>query len=213
MKQMKTALVGILCVLALPSVAGKLVTDSLQSRVLGVCVRCNVYLPSDFDRQGSEKYPVLYLLHGLYGNYQAWEERGRMKAVADELMASGESRKMVIVMPNAGGADVEKVWNGYFNMPGWNYEDFFFQELMPWVEQKYHIQGDKAHRAVSGLSMGGGGSIVYCQRHPDLFCACYGMSAWIDVVNDRVPKHTATKLAAVCQSVSDHAAALFVEKN
>lgn len=158
--------------------AGRVKTDSVQSKVLGTWVRYNVYLPDGFGQE-ERVYPVVYLLHGLSDDYTAWLDKGGMNLVADELIASGEADKMVIVMPNAGGPDVRHTQCGYFNMPGWNYEDFFFQELMPQVEGKYHAVADKGHRAVMGLSMGGGGSTSYCQRHPDSFCACFAMSAWL----------------------------------
>ncbi len=162
--------------------AGKIVTDSIQSSVLKAWVKYNVYLPDGFDR-GTEQYPVLYLLHGLKGDYQTWEGYG-VKKVADLKMRNGEVRRMVIIMPNAGGADVNKIRNGYFDVKDWKYETFFFEELMPAVEKKYRIIGDKGHRAVSGLSMGGGGTMTYGLHHPELFCACYNMSGWVGM-NDK----------------------------
>ena len=190
--------------------AGKLVADSLSSKILGATVKINVYLPDGFDKSDA-KYPVVYLLHGLYGTWQDWENLGRMKLVADELISSGEAKKMVIVMPNAGHPDVHHEWNGYFNMPGWSYEDFFFNELIPTVESKYRCIGDKAHRAVMGLSMGGGGSTVYCQRHPDMFSSCYAMSAWLD--NDPVDSkdNPDDRLHIVSNSVSEHSALKFID--
>mgnify|MGYP002515471054 FL=1 len=158
--------------------AGHVVTDSVRSKVLGTWVKCNVYLPDGFGKE-ERMYPVVYLLHGLSDDYTAWLDKGGMNLVADELVASGEADGMVIVMPNAGGPDVRNTQCGYFNMQGWNYEDFFFQELMPQMEEKYRVVADKGHRAVMGLSMGGGGSVSYCQRHPELFCACFAMSAWL----------------------------------
>lgn len=153
---------------AFSAMAGKVVTDSLESKVLGASVKYNVYLPSGFDKS-DKQYPVIYMLHGLSDTYTSWVERGGMQTVADELIGTGELREVVIIMPNAGGPDIHNTWNGYFNMPGWNYEDFFFKEFLPQVERKYRIISDKGHRAVMGLSMGGGGSTVYCQRHPDMF--------------------------------------------
>lgn len=158
--------------------ASRVVTDSVKSKILGATVRYNVYLPNGFEK-GDRAYPVVYLLHGLSDDYTAWKDKGGMSLVADELIASGEADEMIIIMPNAGGPDVRHTQCGYFNMPGWNYEDFFFQEFMPQVEEKYRAVSDKGHRAVMGLSMGGGGSTAYCQRHPDLFCACFAMSAWL----------------------------------
>ena len=164
---------------------GKVVTDCIHSEILGADVQYNVYLPCGFD-YSAKQYPVVYLLHGLSDDYTAWAEKGGMKAVADELIGKGEAAEMVIIMPNAGGEDTHNIWNGYFNMPGWNYQDFFFQEFIPAVEEKYRAGGDKAHRAIMGLSMGGGGSVVYAQRHPEMFSSCYAMSAWLDNAGDEV---------------------------
>ena len=118
---------------------------------------------------------------------------------------------MVIIMPNAGGPDTRNTWNGYFNMPGHSYEDFFFQELVPWVEARYHIQGDKAHRAISGLSMGGGGSTVYSQKHPEMFSSCYAMSAWLDN-SDNLQEAEINKLYYVVKAVQENSAIRFVEQ-
>ena len=214
---MKRRVSALLClVLLLPSLtarAGKVVTDSLESKVLGTQVKYNVYLPDGFG-QTDKKYPVVYLLHGLSDDYQAWVRLGRMQLVADELIDSGEACEMVIVMPNAGGADTRHIWNGYFNMPGWGYEDFFFQEFMPAVEAEYAIVGDRGHRAVMGLSMGGGGSVVYCQRHPDLFSSCYAMSPWLDNANDEVWPLDSEKdcLYYVANAVHGHSALDFIDK-
>ena len=196
---------------ALNALAGKIVADSLRSEILGATVKYNVYLPDGFDKT-DKVYPVVYLLHGLYGTYTDWDKTGRMKDVADELIASGEADEMVIIMPNAGHPDVHNEWNGYFNMPGWSYEDFFFKELIPTAEKKYRCIGDKGHRAVMGLSMGGGGSTVYSQRHPDMFSSCYAMSAWLDNESGQVGgQNPKDKLAIVSQSVRDHSALDFID--
>ena len=197
---------------ALSARAGKVVTDSLQSRILGTQVKYNVYLPNSFGKT-ERLYPVVYLLHGLSDDYRAWIQKGNMQTVVDELMGTGEACEMVIVMPNAGGPDTHHTWNGYFNMPGWSYEDFFFQEFLPAVEAKYRIVGDKGHRAVMGLSMGGGGSVVYAQRPPELFSSCYAMSAWLDNRNDEVRAKNSPKdcLYYVGEAVREHSALDFVD--
>ena len=210
---MKKILLIILLALAfLPLRAGKVVTDSLSSRVLGVNVKYNVYLPDGYGK-AERHYPVVYLLHGLSDNYTAWVKRGNMQTVVDELTRSGEIVPMVIIMPNAGGPDVHNTWNGYFNMPGWNYEDFFFQELVPTLEKKYSCGGSKGQRAVMGLSMGGGGSVVYSQRHPDMFSSCYAMSAWLDNKEDELKRSVDTidKLYYVREAVKQYSALDFVD--
>jgi S-formylglutathione hydrolase FrmB len=84
---------------------------------------------------------------------------------------------MIIVMPDANTGR-----KGYFNGPKgeWRYEDFFFEELMPFVEKTYRIKGEKRYRAVAGLSMGGGGSFIYALHRPDLFSSACPLSAGTD---------------------------------
>ena len=177
---MKKALLSIILTCCVSwAQAGRIVTDSIQSKVLGATVRYNVYLPSGYEHT-QDRLPVVYLLHGLTDTYRAWEQKGGMKDITDEIIDCGEAKPMVIIMPNAGNPDLNNVWNGYFNMPGWSYEDFFFTELIPTAEAKYRCIGDKAHRAVMGLSMGGGGSVGYCLSHPDMFSSCYAMSPWLN---------------------------------
>ena len=97
----------------LPVRAGKIVTDSLRSEILNTTVKYNVYLPDGF-AEGSDRYPAVYLLHGLYGTYKDWSKQGGMKTVIDELIGTGEACKMVVFMPNAGHPDVHNEWNGYY---------------------------------------------------------------------------------------------------
>jgi len=199
---------------------GRIVTDSLYSHILEAWINYNVYLPYGFDapqaadanasqadgaNASSAQYPVVYLLHGLSDNQDAWRDKGNMQVVLDELIATGEARKMVVIMPQAGDADIRNVRCGYFNVPGWAYETAFFDEIMPKVEKKYRCIQDREHRAVMGLSMGGGGSTVYAMHHPDKFGSCYAMSAWLDAEgfdkskdDPKVPKDC---LYYTCESV------------
>jgi len=81
---------------------------------------------------------------------------------------------MIIVMPDANTGR-----RGYFNDPKneWRYEDFFFEEFLPHVESTYRIKGEKKYRAISGLSMGGGGTFMYALHHPELFSSACPLSA------------------------------------
>ena len=150
---------------------------TIHSNILGADRDYTVYLPAGYEAQSDHYYPVLYLLHGMNGTNKDWADRGHLKDVMDQLAASGEVCDMIVISPNAGGNIYNGDWNGYFDMDGWAYERFFYEEFLPAVEKQYRIKADKAHRAIAGLSMGGGGSTSYAQRHADMFCACYAMSA------------------------------------
>jgi len=140
-----------------------------------------IFLPKSYETDVDKKYPILYLFHGMGGINTSWFQDQRTKDVVDLLIASGEACEMIIVSPNAGGNIREGAWNGYFDMPGWKYETFFFTEFLPHIESTYRVIGDKQHRAVAGLSMGGGGATSYAQRYSDMFVAAYAMSALMDI--------------------------------
>ena len=145
----------------------------MSSEILNMDRNYAIYLPPDYETS-SRSYPVLYLLHGLGDDQTGWIQFGEVKKIADNAIINGEATPMVIVMPDANTGEV-----GYFNIPSKNlmYEDFFFNELMPHVESKYRIKSDKRFRAISGLSMGGGGTLTYALHRPDLFSAAAPLSS------------------------------------
>jgi enterochelin esterase-like enzyme len=152
-----------------------------MSTLLGVEKSYLVYLPAGYDTDPQKRYPVLYLLHGAGDDHTGWRDKGNMKLITDQQIEAGLALPMIIVMPDAsgtgGGSEGGSPTNrGYFNRPGWPYEDHFFAEFIPHIEKSYRIVGDRAHRAVSGLSMGGGGSAAYAQRHPEMFSSSCPMS-------------------------------------
>jgi len=145
----------------------------MKSEILNMERNYAVYLPPDYETS-SRSYPVLYLLHGLGDDQTGWIQYGEVKKIADNSIKNGDATPMIIVMPDANTGRV-----GYFNIPSqrWMYEDFFFEELMPYVESKYRIKSGKRFRAISGLSMGGGGTLTYALHRPDLFSAAAPLSA------------------------------------
>jgi len=145
----------------------------MESKILKMERKFAVYLPPDYETS-SRSYPVLYLLHGLGDDQTGWIQYGEVKKIADNSIKNGDATPMIIVMPDANTGRV-----GYFNIPSqrWMYEDFFFEELMPYVESKYRIKSVKRFRAISGLSMGGGGTLTYALHRPDLFSAAAPLSA------------------------------------
>ena len=192
----------------------RVITGTLRSACLQADRDYTVYLPASYDAQPEKRYPVLYLLHGLGGIHTSWFSDMRCKEVMDQLAASGEACEMIIVSPNAGGNLAEGHWNGYFNMPGWSYEDFFFNEFLPHIETTYRIFGDKQHRAIAGLSMGGGGTASYAQRHSELFCAAYAMSALMNIpAGSEHPSPDPDDLMSILtRSVIEHSCIRYVDE-
>ena len=187
----------------------KVVTDSIYSKVLKAHRAYTIYLPKSYEVNPEKKYPILYLLHGVMGTNEGWFRDQRAGEVLDQLIASGEACDMIVVSPNAGGNIYAGVWNGYFNMPGWAYEDFFYQEFLPYFESKYRVIGDKQHRAIAGLSMGGGGTTSYAQRHSELYCAAYAMSALMNIpefgaMPSKEPANPEDKMEILNKSVREH---------
>lgn len=177
---------------------------TIHSEILNADRNYSVYLPAGYASNTDKKYPVLYLLHGMNGTNKDWPGRGHLQDVMDQLRAAGEVCEMIVISPDAGGNIGEGVWNGYFDMEGWAYERFFFEEFLPAVEKEYRIKGDKASRAIAGLSMGGGGSTSYAQRHTDMFCACYAMSALmhLDAPQAQAPRDEKDKMWHLTKAVN-----------
>jgi len=168
----------ILCLLLLAHIlsaqTGK-VYDALtmDSEILEMERYYAIYLPPDYE-SSERSYPVLYLLHGGGDDQAGWVQFGEVLHIADKAILEGSATPMIIVMP-----DANRGKRGFFNDPEntWRYEDFFFEEFMPFVEKKYRIKGEKRYRAVSGLSMGGGGTFMYALHHPELFSSACPLSA------------------------------------
>ena len=159
---------------------------TVESKLLGVEKEYSVYLPDGYGKS-TEKYPVLYLLHGAWGTHNSWvraegSRGGNLQAIADAEIAAGRCKKMVVVVPDARGEGEKNGGKnmGYFNVENWPYETFFFEEFIPHIEKKFKVLATKEGRAIAGLSMGGGGSFVYAQRHPDMFNAAYSTSGLLD---------------------------------
>ncbi|MES2428959.1 MAG: alpha/beta hydrolase-fold protein [Bacteroidota bacterium] len=153
---------------------GKVFDDlSLPSKILKSDRKFAIYLPPDYETS-NRKYPVLYLLHGSGDDQTGWVQFGEVLNITDKAIANGTATPMIIVMPDANTGR-----RGYFNdMKGdWNYEDFFFQELIPFIEKKYRVKVEKRSRAISGLSMGGGGTFMYALHHPEMFSSACPLSA------------------------------------
>ncbi|MBE3086843.1 MAG: esterase family protein [Bacteroidetes bacterium] len=146
---------------------------SMQSKLLKMDRKYAIYLPPDYETS-QRSYPVLYLLHGAGDDQTGWVQFGEVLNIADEAIKTGIATAMIIVMPDANTGK-----RGYVNdVKGeWLYEDFFFQEFMPFIEKTYRIKADKRYRAIAGLSMGGEGTFIYALHHPELFSSACPLSA------------------------------------
>jgi enterochelin esterase-like enzyme len=129
----------------------------------------SVYTPPGYEKS-SEKYPVLYLLHGGGGDESQWIVLGRSCQIIDNLIAQGKVKPMIIVMPNGnanqtaatGEAPPEKQQT---NSPTPNpnmgiglFEKSIVEDIIPFIENNYRALSNKENRAIAGLSMGGGQS-------------------------------------------------------
>jgi len=162
----------------------------MKSKILKGDRKYAVYLPSDY-ATSNRSYPVLYLLHGAGDDHTGWVQYGEVNQIADKAIQDGTATAMIIVMPDANTGQ-----RGYFNdLKGeWNYEDFFFQEFIPFIEKEYRIRSDKRYRAISGLSMGGGGTFVYALHHPEMFSSACPLSASCGPLNADDAKKTLVRM-------------------
>lgn len=144
---------------------------SFESNILNQKVNYSVYLPPDY-HYSKRSYPVLFLLHGYSDNETAWVQFGQVNTAADKGIRQGAVPSMIIVMPDAG---VSWYINDYKNEL--RYEDMFIKEFVPYIDKTYRTRQDREFRAISGLSMGGYGSLMYSMRYPELFSVCVAFSA------------------------------------
>lgn len=160
-----------------------------HSEILNYDKNFTVYLPKSYKTDSLRKYPVVYMLHGA--NENDWEWANIATSMINEAIAKstadGMSCEVIMVCPNATEGTM-----GYFNREGWNYEDYFFRELIPFIESHYRVIADKGHRAIGGLSMGGGGSFYYGLTHPEMFSSVYAISGAVPLSLSATEQETST---------------------
>jgi enterochelin esterase-like enzyme len=156
----------------IPVLSGKVVEGNVfKSDLVAEDVNYSIYLPPDYDFS-SRSYPVLYLLHGYSDDETAWVQFGEVNVSADKMINSGEIPALIIVMPDA------RITYYVDDIAGKDkYATMFAEEFVPYIENTYRIRAKKEFRAVSGLSMGGYGSLIYALRYPDMFASCAAFSA------------------------------------
>ena len=139
-----------------------------------------VYLPPGY-ADGNERYPVLYLLHGAGGDENAWVSRMDANVILDNLIAEGTLDPLIVVMPYG---YTSRLPEGERRRGAASYktdmEEFavdFFADLIPQIESRYRVIADRDHRAIAGLSMGGGQSLAIGLTHPESFSSVAGFSS------------------------------------
>ena len=145
----------------------------IKSSLLNREMTYSVYLPAGYTED--KKYPVIYLLHGYGGDQNEWFKYDDLADDANTMIASGEIPEMIVVTPD--GQTWMYIDNCYGNEL--NYEQYFFEELLPEVETKYSISLEKGSRIIGGFSMGGYGALRYGVMHNSLFSYVYAMSSVI----------------------------------
>ncbi|WP_432708569.1 alpha/beta hydrolase [Pedobacter sp.] len=139
-------------------------SESMKKKITAV-----VILPEGYSEK--KRYPTVYLLHGYGGNYADYiKKTPAIKDYADQY-------QMIIVC-----ADGRNSW--YFDSPvdsTWKYETYVSNELVGWIDQRYHTIADRKGRAIMGLSMGGHGALSLAIKHQDVFGAAGSMSGGLDL--------------------------------
>jgi len=135
-----------------------------------------VYTPPGYDPAAKQSYPVLYLLHGYSDAEDAWTSVGRANIILDNLIARGQAKPMLVVMP-LGYGNKEVIaggWAGLRKTDVWQdsivkFRDALLNEVIPQVEKAYRVSTDANARAIAGLSMGGSQSLFIGLNAPDRF--------------------------------------------
>ena len=156
---------------------GRLEMISYESKSVGATRKMQVYTPPGYSVD--EKYPVLYLLHGIGGDETEWRRFARPDVVLDNLLAEGKATPMIVVMPNGRAQkDDRPRGNIYAAAPAFAaFEQDLLKDVIPAIESRYSVRADREHRALAGLSMGGGQSLNFGLAHPDTFAWVGAFSA------------------------------------
>lgn len=156
---------------------GKLETVEYDSATVGIKRKARVYTPPGYSSE--QKFPVLYLLHGIGGDENEWARHGAPEVILDNLLADKKAVPMVVVLPN-GRASKDVVARDPIpkQVPAFAaFEKDLLTDLIPFVEKNYSVKTDRESRALAGLSMGGGQSLNFGLGNLDTFAWVGGFSS------------------------------------
>lgn len=156
---------------------GKLEMISYDSKTVGTTRKMQVYTPPGYSTE--RKYPVLYLLHGIGGDETEWQRFAKPNLLLDNLIAEGKAVPMIVVMPNGRAQKNDRPEGNVFaSAPAFAvFEKDLLDDVIPTIESRYSVQADREHRALAGLSMGGGQSLNFGLGNLDDFAWVGAFSA------------------------------------
>lgn len=145
-----------------------------HSKITGKWRRCFVYTPPGYETDAA-RYPVLYLLHGSGENERSWGEQGRANFIMDNLLAAHAAQPFLIAM-DSGYAAYPDAQPQDRSGPTAAFGEVMTKELIPFIDSRFRTRADAGHRAMAGLSMGGGQTLSIAPQHPELFAYIASMS-------------------------------------
>ena len=177
---------------------GKLEMIEYDSKTVGTTRKMQVYTPPGYSQD--KKYPVLYLLHGIGGDETEWERFATPDVLLDNLIADGKAVPMIIVMPNGRAQKDDRAGpNAMATAPAFaKFERDLLDDVIPAIESRYSVQADREHRALAGLSMGGGQSLNFGLAHLDTFAWVGGFSS---APNTKPPEQLVSDPAAASKQL------------
>lgn len=146
---------------------------SVYSSCLNRKVNYSLIVPQNYYKN-METYPVIYLLHGYGGDNKSWLDRCNINSLIDSLLFTKQADDYIYILPDVGNSYYINNFDSSFR-----YEDFFVDELVPYVDSVYRTKACKEGRILMGLSMGGFGSVILGVKHSELFGSVVAMSAAI----------------------------------
>lgn len=158
---------------------GKIDTITYDSKTVGTKRRALIYTPPGYSKKN--KYPVLYLLHGIGGDEKEWLNGGKPQVILDNLYAEGKIEPTIVVMPNGRAMKDDRATGNIFDTAKVRafatFEKDLLNDLIPFIEKKFSVLTDREHRAIAGLSMGGGQSLNFGLGNLDKFAWVGGFSS------------------------------------
>jgi enterochelin esterase-like enzyme len=158
---------------------GKIDTIIYDSKTVGTTRRAILYTPPGYNQ--GQKYPVLYLLHGIGGDEKEWLNGGRPQVILDNLYAEGKLEPMIVVMPNGRAMKDDRAVGNMFDsvkvQAFTRFEKDLLNDLIPFIEKQFPVYTNRENRAIAGLSMGGGQSLNFGLGNLNRFAWVGGFSS------------------------------------